>query len=268
MEELIPQRLSALGHTTRLAVFRLLMRRYPDCVPAGDISAALNLRPSTLSSHLSTLMQAGLILQSREGTSVRYTIDLAAVRGTFDVLLFDCCRGRPELCTPDQALAKTSEKLNVLFVCTGNSARSIFAETLLRDAGGDHFHVYSAGTKPFSTLNPHALAQLQAKGHDVSTLKSQHIDDFRGTQAPVMDFVFTVCDNAANQDSTPWTGQPISAHWGIEDPVATTGSDAEISKAFQMAYDTLRTRIHAFAALPLGELDRISLQKAVDELAH
>ncbi len=274
MEDKIPLRLAALGHPTRLAVFRLLMRRYPDRVPAGDIAAALDLRPSTLSSHLSSLTQADLVAQNRVSTSIRYTINMETVRGTFDGLLLECCRGRPELCASNLPLSTqvppngSKTRFNALFICVGNSARSIFAETLLRDLGGDQFNVFSAGTSPFSVLNPHAVAQLKAKGHEVSTLKSQHIDEFRGADAPTMDFVFTVCDTAANEECPPWEGQPISAHWGIPDPVKATGTDAEISLAFQTAYGELRNRILAFTALPLRTLDRISLQKAVDDLAH
>ncbi|WP_417473223.1 helix-turn-helix domain-containing protein [Leisingera sp.] len=273
MEKEIPLRLSVLGHPQRLSVFRLLMRRYPDRVPASEIGAALDVKSSTLSSYLSALMQAGLVTQTREGTWLYYQVDLGGIRETMDALFFDCCRGRPELCLPVRADWKqentgmTDPRYNVLFICTGNSARSIFAETLLRSIGSDRFNAFSAGTKPSSELNPFAVETLRAKGHDVTPLRSKNISEFMGDTAPKFDFVFTVCDQAANEDCPAWEGQPISGHWGMPDPVKAEGSDAEKSLAFQQAYGTLKNRIQAFAALPIAELDRISLQKAVDDIA-
>lgn len=271
---MIPTRLATLGHPQRLAIFRLLMRRYPDRVPAGELSATLGLKPSTLSAYLSALSQAGLITQERMGTSLRYSINLAEVRRTFDYLLFDCCRGRPDLCLPVSAPQKTGTdpmtepKYNVLFICTGNSARSIFAESILRKEAGDRFVAFSAGTKPYSELNPHALEVLDQKGHDISVLRSKNMSEFQGPDAPKFDFVFTVCNQAANEDCPAWTGQPVSAHWGMPDPVKVEGTDAEKSLAFHQSYGALRNRILAFTALPIASLDRISLQKAVDEIGR
>lgn len=156
---------------------------------------------------------------------------------------------------------------NVLFICTGNSARSIFAETLLRSIGGARFNVHSAGTKPSSELNPFALDVLRSKGHDVDSLRAKNISEFTGETAPKFDFVFTVCDQAANEECPAWDGQPISGHWGMPDPVKAEGTDAEKSLSFQQAYGSLKNRIQAFASLPIGELDRVSLQKAVDDIA-
>lgn len=161
----------------------------------------------------------------------------------------------------------TDPRYNVLFICTGNSARSIFAETLLRSIGGERFNVHSAGTKPSSKLNPFAIEVLRGKGHDVDSLRAKNVSEFIGGAAPAFDFVFTVCDQAANEECPAWEGQPISGHWGMRDPVKAEGSDAEKSLAFQQAYGTLKNRIQAFAALPIAELDRISLQKAVDDIA-
>ena len=160
----------------------------------------------------------------------------------------------------------TDGKYNVLFICVGNSARSIFAEALLRQIGGARFNAYSAGTRPFSQLNLIAVEMLVAKGHDVSQLRAKTVAEFQGADAPRMDFVFTVCDLAANEDCPPWPGQPVSAHWGMPDPVKAAGTEAERRLAFQQAYGALKHRIAAFAALPFETLDRMSLQRAVDEI--
>lgn len=274
MEKETVSRLTALGHDNRLAVFRLLARRYPDAVPAGDIARALDLKPNTLSSYLSALMRAGLVSQTRDGTSLKYRVEWAAIHGLIDFLFRDCCRGRPDLCLPsDISPAKeyspmSDTKLNVLFICSGNSARSIFAESILRHEAGDRFDAYSAGTHPQSELNPFAVELLGLKGHDIAPLRAKHMSEFQEPGAPVMDFVFTVCDRAANEDCAAWGGQPITGHWGVPDPVRTEGTDAEKRLAFQQAYGQLRNRITAFAALPFDTLDRASLQRRVDDLAR
>ena len=274
MESTVPNRLATLGHPQRLAIFRLLVRRYPDRVPAGEIAQALDLKPSTLSSYLSGLMQAGLIDQEREGTSLRYAIAMTELRRTFDYLLLDCCRGRPELCSPVSlpkitGTAPVSDaRYKVLFICTGNSARSIFAEAIVRREAGDRFEACSAGTTPRSEINPVAREVLDRKGHDLSVLRAKTVAEFQGEGAPRFDFVFTVCDRAANEDCPSWPGQPISAHWGMPDPVKADGTDAQRSLAFHQAYAALANRIRAFTALPIASLDRIALQRAVDDLAR
>ena len=274
MESTITSRLATLGHPQRLAVFRLLMRRYPDEVPAGELAEALGCKPSTLSAYLSTLMQAGLVTQRRDSRSLLYTIDLGEVRRTFDYLLFDCCRGRPDLCAPLTSILTqgdrpmTGRKYRVLFICTGNSARSIFAESILRKEAGDRFEAHSAGTRPGSALNPFAVEVLERKGHDIAPLRSKHVAEFQGPDAPRFDFVFTVCNQAANEECPAWTGQPVSAHWGVPDPVNAEGTHAQKSLAFQQAYGVLRNRILAVAALPFDTLDSISLQRAVDDIGR
>ncbi|TDL85175.1 arsenate reductase/protein-tyrosine-phosphatase family protein [Meridianimarinicoccus aquatilis] len=273
MENLIPKRLTTLGHPQRLAIFRLLMRRYPDTVSAGDIATALSLKASTLSAYLNALMQADLVTQSRVGTSLRYSIAMDKVRHMLDYLVLDCCRGRPDLCKPilfqdvTGPNPMTDRTYNVLFICTGNSARSIFAESILNKLGEGRFKAYSAGTRPRSELNPFAVEVLKSKGHDVSMLRSKTVTEFQGPDSVVMDFVFTVCDSAADEECPAWDGQPISGHWGLPDPVKTEGTDAQKSLSFQETYGALHNRISAFTALPIDALDRISLQLAVDDLA-
>lgn len=269
---MIPSRLATLGHPQRLTIFRLLMRRYPDRLPAGELAEVLGLKASTLSAYLSALMQARLVTQERVGTSLRYAIDMTEVRHTFDYLLLDCCRGRPEVCSPVSlpqvtgTTAMSDPKYKVLFICTGNSARSIFAESILRKEAGDRFDAYSAGTKPYSELNPFALEVLEQKGHDISAMRAKNVSEFHGEDAPRFDFVFTVCNQAANEDCPAWEGQPVSAHWGMPDPVQVEGTDAQKSLAFHQAYGALQNRIKAFTALPVSSLDRISLQRAVDDI--
>ncbi|GAA3877730.1 helix-turn-helix domain-containing protein [Celeribacter arenosi] len=274
METLIPSRLSTLGHPQRLAIFRLLVRRYPDRVPAGELADALGLKASTLSAYLSTLMQVGLVTQERVATSLRYSVDMTEVRQTFDYLLLDCCRGRPDLCAP-ASMPNSSEpqpmldrKYNVLFICTGNSARSIFAESILRKTAGDKFNAYSAGTRPGSQLNPFAVQVLKDKGHDISVLRSKDVSEFSGPQAPQFDFVFTVCNQAANEECPAWDGQPVTGHWGMPDPVKAEGNDAQKALAFQEAYGALKQRIDLFTALGIRSLDRLTLQGRIDDISR
>lgn len=273
MESKSTEQLSTLGHPQRLAVFRLLVRRYPDAVAAGEIARALDLKPSTLSVYLSALRGAGLIAQTRRGTSLLYRADMEGAGALVSFLFADCCRGRPDLCPPLGAAdprrrTMDPSKLDVLFICTGNSARSIFAEAILRQEAGDRFTAHSAGTRPRSELNPFAVEMLRSKGHDVSLLRAKHVSEFQGEGAPRLDFVFTVCDRAANEDCPAWPGQPITGHWGTPDPVKAEGTHAERALAFQRAYGELRHRILPFVALPMRGVSRTVLQAEVDEIGR
>ena len=264
--------LAVLGHPQRLQVWRMLMRRYPDEVPAGAIAEATGLKSSTLSVYLSALRKVDLVEQHRVGTSLRYRASMSSATSLLNYLFEDCCRSRPELClrtdllTRDKSAASVPRPYNVLFVCTANSARSIFAEALLNSLGNGAFRAFSAGTLPGSGPNPIALEMLEAKGHDTSGLRSKSAEEFSGPDAPEMDFVFTVCDRAANEECPAWPGQPVSAHWGQQDPAKASGSHAEKMLAFQQAYGALHNRISAFVALPIQELDRASLQAHVDRI--
>lgn len=274
MEDAIVHRLATLGHPQRLAILRLLVRRYPDHVPAGEIAQALDLKPSTLSAYLAALMQAGLAEQERQGTSLRYAAAMPALSETVGWLFSDCCRGRSAACLPPALFPNpadtpmTDRKYKVLFICTGNSARSIFAESILRKMGGDRFEAHSAGTRPNSELNPFALEVLAQNGHDLSPLRAKHVAEYTGPDAPRFDFVFTVCNRAANEECPAWEGQPVTAHWGMPDPVKVEGTAAEKALAFRQAYGALLNRIRAFAALPFDALDRIALQRAVDDIGR
>jgi protein-tyrosine-phosphatase len=154
----------------------------------------------------------------------------------------------------------------VLFLCTGNSARSILAEALLGKMGKGKFRAYSAGSQPKGAVNPHALALLRRLGFDADELRSKNWDEFAGEGAPRMDFVFTVCDSAASEVCPIWPGQPMTAHWGIPDPAVVEGDKQKIEDAFREAFGVLQRRIELFANLPVSTLDRMSLKKRVDEI--
>jgi arsenate reductase (thioredoxin) len=155
---------------------------------------------------------------------------------------------------------------NVLFLCTGNSARSIMAESILRHVGASRFRVFSAGSHPAGRVNPFALELLERNRMPTDGLRSKNWDEFAQPGAPKLDFVFTVCDNAAGEVCPVWPGQPMTAHWGIPDPAAVEGSDEAKRKAFAEASRTLLNRIRILASLPLSTLDRLSLQRKLDEL--
>jgi arsenate reductase len=157
---------------------------------------------------------------------------------------------------------------NVLFLCTGNSARSIIAEAILNKVGAGNFRAYSAGSQPKSHVNPNTKQLLQSLGFDTSFYRSKSWDEFAGAGEPKFDFVFTVCDNAAAEACPVWPGQPMTAHWGIADPAEATGTPAEIALAFKEAYRLLNQRIGIFTALPLRALDRLSLQARLRDIGH
>jgi len=155
---------------------------------------------------------------------------------------------------------------NVLFLCTGNSARSILAEAILIKLGTGKFRAYSAGSQPKGRVNPHALQLLQSLGYDASGFRSKSWHEFARPGAPPLDFVFTVCDNAAGESCPVWPGQPMTAHWGVPDPAEAQGSAAEIALAFKDAYRMLHQRIGVFTALPIRSLDQVSLQHRLKEI--
>lgn len=157
---------------------------------------------------------------------------------------------------------------NVLFLCTGNSARSLIAEAILAREGLGRFRSFSAGSQPTGAPNPHALAILRKNNHDITGLRSKSWEEFAASGAPKMDFVFTVCDSAAAEPCPVWPGQPMSAHWGLPDPAAVTGSEAEIGLAFHDTYRMLLSRISIFVNLPLATLDALSLRKELERIGQ
>lgn len=155
---------------------------------------------------------------------------------------------------------------NVLFLCTGNSARSILAEAMLNRLANGAFHAYSAGSKPVGTVNPNALRLLQELGHDVDAARSKSWDEFSGTSALTLDIVITVCGNAASETCPIWTGTPLRAHWGMPDPAAVNGSETQIRTAFLQTYAALLTYVTEFLDLPHATASRAQLQAMLDEI--
>jgi len=161
-----------------------------------------------------------------------------------------------------------NDRKNVLFLCTGNSARSLMGEALIEREGMGRFRGFSAGSQPKDAPHPRTIELLRHLNHDVSKIRSKSWEEFAAPDAPRMDFVFTVCDQAAAEPCPVWPGQPMSAHWGVPDPAAATGTDAEIAFAFADVYRMLRNRISIFVNLPMAQLDRLSLQERLDEIGR
>lgn len=155
---------------------------------------------------------------------------------------------------------------NALFLCTGNSARSIMAEAILNREGRGRFVAYSAGSHPAGSVNPHALQILEKLNYKTNFARSKSWEEFAAPDAPPLDFVFTVCDRAAKESCPVWPGQPMSAHWGVPDPVQVEGNDAEQQLAFAEAFRMLSNRISIFVSLPIASLDKLSLQRKLDEI--
>jgi len=166
------------------------------------------------------------------------------------------------------ARAMTDRIYNVLFLCTGNSARSILAESIMRKDGAGRFRSFSAGSHPKREINPFALKVLRAASYPIDGMRSKSWLEFASPDAPALDFVFTVCDNAAGEACPVWPGQPMTAHWGIPDPAEASGNAAEVSLAFKEAYRLLNRRIGIFIALPLHSLDELTLQGKLRDIGH
>jgi len=281
--------LSALAQDTRLGAFRLLARATPEGMPAGDIARALGVPTNTLSSHLGLLAQAGLVTSQRRGRSIIYHADIGGMTRLVSFLTDECCHGQPAACgfaAPSHESGESRPKLfplhrrsstmtespsskrpyNVLFLCTGNSARSIMAEAALSRWGAEKFQAFSAGSHPAGAVNPFAEELLKSLKYDTGGFRSKSWDEFAGEGAADLDFVFTVCDNAAGEVCPIWPGQPMTAHWGVEDPAAFVGPDDKKRKFFLRSYLELESRIKIFTDLRFDALDRLSLQARLREI--
>lgn len=252
---------AALCHPDRLAIVRLLMRFAPRAQRPTEIAQMLGLKKNTLSHHLRELTSTGLLEVTRQGRSLYYSVNQHRAEALISYLVLDVGRARADMLAP--LLARHQPRspdmsLGVLFLCSGNSARSIMAEALLRDLGNARFRAYSAGIQPGHAPHPKALQILRDNGHDVSGLCSKHLSEFQRADAPSLDIVITVCDRAAAQDCPPWAGYPVTGHWGLPDPAA--------SQAFDQTYRALRTRLAELVALPQEPNDRAALQARIDTI--
>lgn len=267
--------LSALAQDTRLRIFRHLAQMGPQ--PAGQVGEHFSLPLATLSFHLKTLQQACLLDCRREGRQLIYQARCEVIVELMAYLTEHCCNLPVmdsttlislETLTRKPASMNQESVYNVLFLCTGNSARSILAETLMNHHGQGRFRAFSAGSHPTGRVNPYAIRLLELHDLPVAGLRSKSWDEFAAPQAPALDFVFTVCDNAAGEVCPFWPGQPMTAHWGVEDPAAVEGDDTQKMLAFRKAFRELENRIKIFASLPIRSLDKIRLQAQLDEIGR
>ncbi len=272
--------LGALAQTQRLAAFRLLVQAGPAGLTPGDLAERLGASPSSLSFHLKALLYAGLASQEPQGRHLIYRARFDAVRGLTDYLTEHCCGGAAcDVPTPPTAttrmedpMTSTPHKLNVLFLCTHNSARSILAEALLNHLNRGvmgKMQAFSAGSSPRDNQqpNPLALKVLADVGVATEGLHSKDWDVFATPGAPQMDLVITVCDNAAGEVCPVWPGQPATAHWGYPDPSEVQGSEEDRIKAFRDTLHAIKRRLDIFMALPIEKLDRMKLQQQARSIA-
>lgn len=282
----------AVADRNRIRILKLLE---PGELCVCQIVAVLGLAAATVSKHLTVLREAGLLRQRRDGRWTWYRLALPAATPYAEILRAAVASGLaddptvaadrkrlsriaamplPDVCDIAFPTANGKEPTmptapySVLFLCTGNSARSIMAEAVLNAEGGGLFTAYSAGSLPKGSLDPAVLHLLQSAGFATAGLRSKSWDEFAGPGAPKLDFVFTVCDNAAGEVCPVWPGQPMTAHWGLPDPAAFTGTEAEKIAFCGEVMRMIRARLAVFCALPIEKLDRLSLQNRLDAIGR
>lgn len=283
--------LAALAQDTRLHVFRLLVQQGAAGLAAGEVASALAVAPATLSFHLKELAHAGLVRTRHEGRYIDYSADFAAMNDLLAFLTENCCSGDRRQCAPKSTVAllrraprprareaaarslrrhlgprlePVRRPMNVLFLCTGNSCRSILAEATFNHLAPAGWRAMSVGSHPTGQVHPRSLALLAREGIATEGLASKSWDAL--PLAP--EIAITVCASAAGETCPAYLGPAARSHWGVDDPAHATGTDAEIDAAFERAYRILRARIEAFLALPLDELtgDRERLQCELDRI--
>jgi protein-tyrosine-phosphatase/DNA-binding transcriptional ArsR family regulator len=265
----------ALGQESRLALLRLLLTEMPAGIPAGEVADRLGMPSSTTSFHLAALEKAGLIVGTRQGRQIVYSVRLPVLRELLGFLTEACCGGRPELCgdlsgilppLPEEHDQSVTPAFNVLFLSTRNSARSIMAEAILARYGGGKFRAYSAGSDPSDSPMPGVLKKLEAVGHDISGLHSKSWERFMGPDAPRMDFVIALCDTLDGQACPDFGDTAVTATWGMPDPAKFIGSAVEQSTMLNELYGSLYRRMVAFINLPFAKLERMALKARLDEI--
>ncbi len=260
----------SLAQPTRLDAYRLLLRYVPFGLPAGDIARLLAVPHNTMSTHLSHLERAGLVTSRREGRSIIYAASTGRTSRILSLLISEMVLspdGGGEASFPRLRPSGSGGKTyNVLLVCSGNSARSIMAEAVLNREGRGLFHAFSAGSRPRGAPHPVAIELLQSLGYTTEDLRSKSWDEFAGGSSEPMDFIITVCDSAAGESCPSFAGHPLTAHWGLPDPAAVTGSEAETRAAFMSAYRHIAARMSAFVNLPIEDLDLGTLKKRLGDI--
>ena len=260
--------LAALGHDTRLTIVRLLTHSASEGMAAGELGGRLGLSSAALAFHLNHLKHAGLVTSRRDSSFVIYNARHRSLEGLIEYLGEHCRRPAPEQPHqfPGDTRAVGGRPLSVLFLCTRNSARSIMAECVMNRWGSGRFRAFSAGSKPGEAVHPTTMRLLKTMGYETTALRSKSWDEFSIPDGPPLDFVFTLCDRAAAETCPTWPGQPITAHWGIPDPVSARGNDRTRAKTFGKVYSELERRIRIFTALPIETLERFALERWVTEL--
>ena len=277
--------LAALAQSSRLEVFRSLVVAGEAGLTPSALSERLGVASNTLSFHLKELAHAGLITSERLGRNLIYRAQFERMNALLVYLTQNCCQGQPCLTAPahtafPSVFSNPSEPtmttqiptkpLNVLFLCTHNSARSILAEALLNAMGQGRFKAYSAGSSPRDNQQPHPLGLqvLQNAGISTQGLYSKGWSTFSGADAPHMDLIITVCDNAAGEVCPVWPGHPATAHWGYADPSQGEGTDAEKSEAYRQTLHAMKRRLELLCSLPADKLARAVLQSSARELSQ
>jgi len=266
----------SLAQPTRLAAVRHLLAVYPSALPAGEIARLCDVPHNTMSTHLGVLTRAGLISVERDGRAMNYRADVKGFRGLMRFLAHECCQGRPELCgdafdLPLQDNTESMERFmspafNVLFLCTHNSARSIMAEALLEKMSKGRFRAYSAGSEPSHQPLPEVIERLKVLGHDTSRLHCKSWNEFKGPDAPRMDFIIALCDTPQGQLCPDLGDQIVTGAWPLPDPAQFQGSATERTTLLNELYAMIRRRIEIFTSLPFDSLDRMAVKARLDEI--
>jgi ArsR family transcriptional regulator, arsenate/arsenite/antimonite-responsive transcriptional repressor / arsenate reductase (thioredoxin) len=263
-------RLGALGQPTRFAVIRSLLKVHPDGMNAGDIARRCDVAHNTLSAHLNVLTNAGLLTVERRGREMYYRADLKKFRNLVKFLAKDCGDSvddpKDDAKSPSTMELFMTPAFNVLFLCTQNSARSIMAEALLEKIGRGRFRAYSAGAEPARAPLPEVIERLKALGHDTTELRCKSWNEFKGPDAPRMDFIIALCDVPHGQFCPDLAGQYVTAAWPLPDPAQFKGSATERTTLLNELYAMIRRRIEIFTSLPFPSLDRMALKARLDEI--
>jgi protein-tyrosine-phosphatase/DNA-binding transcriptional ArsR family regulator len=253
--------LAALAQDTRLDIVRILVERGPAGMPAGEIGERLKLPSPTLSFHLNQLRHTGLVTAQRHSRLIIYTAKFRTINSIIEYLTENC-----SIASDCPGSTTRPGHVNVLFLCTHNSARSIMAECAMNRWGAGRFCAFSAGSNPRGAVHPITLQVLNELNYDTDGLRTKNWNEFAQSDSPPLDFVFTLCDRAAAEVCPTWPGQPIRAHWGVQDPVTVDGTSANKKRAFVKVYTELEQRIRIFTALPVETLERFALERWVAEI--